>query len=311
MTAARLMLAPLQGFTEAPFRRFHSEIYGGADAGITYFSPFLRIEHGEPRQRDLRDIKTELNAGLHLVPQLICRNVGEFNSLVEEIRLAGFSEIDLNLGCPFAPQVRKGRGTGLLANPSALEEIAAAMIAMPDVGFSVKMRLGVKAPDEWRNVMPILNKVALSHITVHPRTATQQYAGELFMDSFAQLASEAAAPVIFNGDIHTPAMIDQILSLPSRPAGVMIGRGALIRPSLFAEWIEQREWSKDERIEKLLLLHDRIFEYFSHNLCGDTQILSKIKPYWEFFGLEFDRRQVKKIAKANNIPAYNAAILSL
>lgn len=301
----------MQGFTEVPFRHFHSEIYGIGGIETTYFSPFLRMEHGQPRPRDIRDIKSELNAGVHLIPQLICRDADEFSRLADEIMLAGFSEIDLNLGCPFVPQVKKGRGAGLLANPANLEGIVSVMNSMPEIRFSVKMRLGVKSPDEWRPVIPILNKVSLSHITVHPRTASQQYSGELYMEEFSKLAAEASAPVIFNGEIHTPAMIDQILALRSAPAGVMVGRGLLERPSLFAEWSEGTEWDCDKRNERLLLLHDRILEHFSQTLCGDTQILSKIKPYWEFFGLGFDRRLVKKIIKAQNITACQSAVSAL
>lgn len=104
----------MQGFTEVPFRHFHSEIYGIGGIETTYFSPFLRMEHGQPRPRDIRDIKSELNAGVHLIPQLICRDADEFSRLADEIMLAGFSEIDLNLGCPFVPRSRKGAGQGCL-----------------------------------------------------------------------------------------------------------------------------------------------------------------------------------------------------
>ena len=63
----RLMAAPLQGYTEAPFRHFHAEIYGGGKS-LTYFSPFLRIEKGSVRPRDLRDITSPLNANHRLIP---------------------------------------------------------------------------------------------------------------------------------------------------------------------------------------------------------------------------------------------------
>ena len=76
----RLMAAPLQGYTEAPFRHFHAEIYGGGES-LTYFSPFLRIEKGSVRPRDLRDITSPLNANHRLIPQIIFRDATEFRTL--------------------------------------------------------------------------------------------------------------------------------------------------------------------------------------------------------------------------------------
>ena len=98
----RLMAAPLQGYTEAPFRHFHAEIYGGGES-LTYFSPFLRIEKGSVRPRDLRDITSPLNANHRLIPQIIFRDATEFRTLTSAVRSAGHSHLDLNLGCPFVP----------------------------------------------------------------------------------------------------------------------------------------------------------------------------------------------------------------
>ncbi len=60
--------APLQGYTDAAYRQAHACIFGGID---TYYSPFVRVEHGEIRRKDIRDINPENNRNIHLIPQLI------------------------------------------------------------------------------------------------------------------------------------------------------------------------------------------------------------------------------------------------
>lgn len=299
-----LMAAPLQGYTEAPFRHFHSEIYGGAGS-LTYFTPFVRIEKGEPRPRDMRDVTSPLNANHHLIPQIIFRDAAEFRLLVSALRESGYDRVDLNLGCPFVPQVRKGRGAGMLQAPNRLREIADIMAAdYPDIGFSVKMRLGVSDPAEWRLLMPLINTMPLTHLTVHPRTAAEQYSGPLHPDEFARIADNCVHPLIFNGDITTPEMIDDLRRRFPSLAGVMIGRGLLSRPSIFSEWTSGHEWQPADRREAILRLHAAILDHYTRTLSGDTQILAKIKPLWDYFGTGFDRKTVKKLLKSPTLSTY-------
>lgn len=299
-----LMAAPLQGYTEAPFRHFHSEIYGGAGS-LTYFSPFVRVEKGEPRPRDMRDATSPLNANHRLIPQIIFRDAAEFRLLVSALCESGHSRVDLNLGCPFVPQVRKGRGSGMLQSPDRLREIADVMAGeFHDICFSVKMRLGVSDPAEWHSLMPLINAMPLTHLTVHPRTASEQYSGPLHPDEFARIADICAHPLIFNGDITSPEMIDELRRRFPALTGVMIGRGLLSRPSIFAEWTSGREWQTSERREAILRLHAAILDHYTRTLSGDTQILAKIKPLWDYFGTAFDRKTVKKLLKSPTLSTY-------
>lgn len=299
-----LIAAPLQGYTEAPFRHFHSEIYGGAGS-LTYFSPFVRVEKGEPRPRDMRDATSPLNANHRLIPQIIFRDAAEFRLLVSALCESGHSRVDLNLGCPFVPQVRKGRGSGMLQSPDRLREIADIMAGeYPDIGFSVKMRLGVSDPAEWHPLMPLIDAMPLTHLTVHPRTASEQYSGPLHPDEFARIADICVHPLIFNGDITTPEMIDDLRRRFPSLAGVMIGRGLLSRPSIFAEWTSGCEWQPADRRESILRLHAAILDHYTRTLSGDTQILAKIKPLWDYFGTDFDRKTIKKLLKSPTLTTY-------
>ncbi|WP_289732317.1 tRNA-dihydrouridine synthase family protein [uncultured Duncaniella sp.] len=308
----QFMGAPLQGFTEAPFRHYHSEIYGIQGHGLTYFTPFIRWERGEVRSRDLRDVTSELNSNHRLIPQIIFRDVNEFIALVNAVKAIGHRRVDLNMGCPFVPQVRKGRGAGMLVRSDVISEISRHVQSMTDMIFSIKMRLGVEKPTDWRDIIGIINDMPLSHLTIHPRTASQQYAGELHTDEFNRLLEQSTNPVIFNGDIESPSQIDAIRESHSELNGIMLGRGLLKRPSVIAEWYQQREWTHAERVSHLLDLHEAIFEHYSKTLTGgDAQILSKIKPLWEYLGTEFERKAIKKIIKANSISGYRIAVMQL
>ncbi len=74
----KLYAAPLQGFTEAPWRNLHQEVFGGIDA---YYTPFVRIERGEFRNKDVREIASGNNTVSRLIPQLIASTPAELERL--------------------------------------------------------------------------------------------------------------------------------------------------------------------------------------------------------------------------------------
>lgn len=218
--------------------------------------------------------------------------------LVDALAEAGATRIDMNMGCPFPPQVRKGRGAGMLAHPDMVEEIAKAMEGYSDsIDFSVKMRLGVNDASESLSLVDILNSMKLRHITVHPRTATQQYKGELQLDAMDGFTSRLKHPVVFNGEVSSPSDIEK---LTSRYDGVMVGRGLLRRPTLFAEYRSGGELTAEERNEAFLSLIGRTASVLEQRLCGATQLKDKMKPYWEYAPETLDRKTVK-LGRKNGI----------
>ena len=287
----KLMAAPLQGLTEAAWRSVHFRLFGEEQEDVEYFTPFIRVEKGEVRKRDMRDYTSDLNAGMRLTPQIIFRDAEEWRMLVDALAEAEATSIDMNMGCPFPPQVRKGRGAGMLAHPDMVEEIAKAMEGYADsIDFSVKMRLGVNDASESLSLVDILNSMKLRHITVHPRTATQQYKGELQLDAMDGFASRLKHPVVFNGEVSSPSDIEK---LTSRYDGVMVGRGLLRRPTLFAEYRSGGELTAEERNEAFLSLIERTASVLEQRLCGATQLKDKMKPYWEYAPETLDRKTVK------------------
>lgn len=294
--------APVQGYTDAEWRRLHAELFGGVDR---YFTPFIRVERGEPRARDLRGAAAVGEA----VPQVIFRDLAEFRLLVDALAAQGHKSVDLNLGCPFPPQVKHGRGAALLRRPDLLVEVARDMSERyPSIGFSVKMRLGVESPDEWRETLPALREMPLRWLTVHPRTARQQYGGELHMDSFGCLLAEAPWPVVYNGDLTDADACREMARRYPTIAAVMAGRGLLSRPCLAAELATGTEWDADRLTSRVLEMHFRLLDHYEATLCGEAQVLAKIKPFWDYLSPLAGHRPAKAIRKSTTLTAYLAAV---
>ena len=298
--------APLQGFTQAPWRAIHSGMFPGAVD--EYFTPFMRLESGEPRARDLRDI----TAGTNLTVQIMARDAGEFAVLTEAAVAAGATRIDLNAGCPYPMVTRKGRGAALIENPAALSAIGEEMRKWPEVGFSMKMRLGTEKPEAWRGSADAIAAMPLRLLTVHSRVARQLYSGELFMEEFNELLKTSAHPVIFNGEMATPGDIRRITDSFPGIAGVMCGRGLLRRPTLASEWKAGADASEADRRHASVEILTRLFMHYSSTLCGPSHILSKIKPFTGYLDADlFDKKALKALRTAPPPDRFHSLFASL
>lgn len=301
----QLMFAPVQGHTDAAYRHFHNEVYGDA---CIYFTPFIRLERNSLRNRDVKDFTGPLNDGISLIPQVIFKNHEELSTLVSELRNLGAKKIDINMGCPFPLQTARGRGAATIARPEAAQAVESVVTENPDIIFSVKMRLGMTGSDEWQQILPILNRLPLSHITLHPRVASQQYKGHVDMEAFETFSKECERPLVYNGDLRTPQDVIEMQEKYPGLAGIMSGRGLLARPSLAAEVTEGREWTLPERLEKMMTFHRLLLDHYQELLCGDAQVISKISPFWEYAEPEIGHKAWKALKKASNMAKYHTAL---
>ncbi len=304
----KIYFAPLQGFTEDAYRRIHNSIVGGVDA---YYTPFIRVENGKIRPKDLRDIRAEFNDGVNVVPQVIASSAQEMRLTLSAIAENGYRRADINMGCPFPLQTRHGRGAGLLPYPQKIAEIMAVAEEYDNIEFSVKMRLGLDGKDEWKEVLPLLNKAHLSHITLHPRIASQQYKGEVDLQSFADFASLCEHPLVYNGDICTTDDINRINQSFPNLKGIMIGRGLLARPTLALEYRNGEEITSSARIATIKKMHSALLAHYERIIPGEAQCLNKIRTFWEYMEPELGKKAHKKIMKAGNMKNYLAAIQNI
>lgn len=301
----KVYAAPLQGLTEAPWRNAHQELFGGIDA---YYTPFVRIERGEFRNKDVRDITPENNSVSRLVPQLIASAPAELARLVELFMEKGYREADINMGCPFPLIAGKHKGSGILPYPQEVKALLDELAHYPEMQFSVKMRLGWESADEWRALLPLLNAAPLQRITLHPRIGKQQYKGEVDRESFAAFYRECGHPLVYNGDVLAVEDIRQLEESFPHLEGVMLGRGLLANPALAMEYKEGVSPAQEVLYNKVGILHARLFEYYEAHLQGEAQLLSKMKPYWEYLLPDMDRKIKKAIKKAMRVDKYLSAV---
>ena len=307
----KILFAPLQGYTTGIYRKAHAEIFGGVDA---YYAPFLRIENGKPREKDLRDLNA-LEGNAREIPQIIANSVDEFKILANALIAKGYTEIDFNMGCPFPMQVNRHRGAGLLSDIQAVQEIMDEIRKLSSVAngtapikFSVKMRLGQDSPNEAFVLLPILNEAPLTQITLHPRLGKQQYKGAIDFKSFEKFYAECRHPLVYNGDITSVSQISEMERRYPKLAGVMIGRGMLTRPSLAAEYKGLRDINF---LGKLFQMHQVILDHACKTYQGDSQILSHVQSFWEYLEPSIPKKIFKKIKKAGKLSEYQEAIIEM
>ena len=301
----KIYSAPLQGFTEAVWRNVHNAVFGGIDG---YYTPFLRYEHGEIRNKDVRDIERKNNSAGNLVPQIIAATPQEMHPLLELLAGEGYTRVDINMGCSFPLQMRKRHGAGLLPHPELVAELMKEVVQHPEISFSVKMRLGCNSKDEWKVLLTILNDAPLRHITMHPRLGIEQYKKPVDVDAFAEFYEACKHPVIYNGDLNSLADINRIEQLFPGLKGIMLGRGLLANPALGVEYRNGHELENSEKSNLVRQMHDEMFRQLTPRLQGNTQFLGKMKPYWEYLLPDMLKRNKKAILKATTIEKYINAV---
>ena len=302
--------APLQGYTDAIYRSAHARIFGGV---ASYYTPFVRLEHGDFRRKDVRELDADNNRGVNLTPQLIASTPEKILRILALFIEKGYKNVDINLGCPFPTLAKRHNGAGLLPYPDEVKALLMAAIeAHPEIQFSVKMRLGWEDANECMALLPLLNSLPLSHITMHPRLGKQQYKGEVDLEAFQRFYAECEKPLIYNGDLLTLDDIDTISNRFPRLSGLMIGRGLLANPALAIEYQQGAPLSLKEKIEKIRLLHADVFSQYGNLLeGGDLQLLTKMRTFWEYLLPDGDRKAKKVIHKTSKLSNYQAAVSNL
>ncbi len=193
-----IYLAPLQGITDYSFRQAFCTLFEAPDLA---FSPF--IETHKPDHRAYRDVLPERNKGIRLVPQVLGNNADEMKQVIAHLNELGYSEINWNLGCPYPMVTKKQMGAGLLPYPEQIDAVLSELYKDTSLKLSVKMRLGLNSPDEWKALVPVFNRYPLTEVIIHGRTASQMYNGEVNETAFLDMISQLVHPACYNGNINS------------------------------------------------------------------------------------------------------------
>ncbi|RGD50903.1 tRNA-dihydrouridine synthase family protein [Bacteroides sp. AM16-13] len=298
--------APLQGYTDVIYRNAHAACFGGIDA---YYTPFVRLEKGTFRHRDVRGIEPGNNQVPHLIPQLIAPTAEKAEKILSLFIEKGYKEADINMGCPFPILAKRHNGSGILPYPEEVQALLSLITKYPQISFSIKMRLGWEDPEECLKLAPIINELPLRQVVMHPRLGKQQYKGEVDLKAFEAFQHVCKHPLIYNGDINHIEDIHRIQEQFPRLAGMMIGRGLLANPALAWEYQQNRTLEFDEMKEKIQSMHTYVYEEYIEQLKGgDLQILNKMKAFWEYLLPNADRKLLKAIHKSTNLHKYTQAV---
>ncbi|MDR5867094.1 tRNA dihydrouridine synthase DusB [Halomonas koreensis] len=226
----RVILAPMAGVTDRPFRALCRRLGAGLVVGEMVTSDpslwhtrksRLRMDHrGEPGPRAVQI------AG------------GDAEMLARAARLnaeMGAEIIDINMGCPAKKVCNKAAGSALLRDEALVAEILEAVVAAVEVPVTLKIRTGWCAEsNNGVRVARLAEDAGIQALAVHGRHRQQRYGGEAEYDTIAAIKAAVDLPVFANGDIDSPEKARRVLDYTGADA-VMIGRGAQGNPWIFRE----------------------------------------------------------------------------
>lgn len=300
-----LHLAPLRGITEAPFRSLFARFFPGFDSAL---APFISTYQGNRiKTSHLADLLPENNMELPVVPQILSKNPDNFMSVARILLDLGYDRVNWNLGCPWPMVANKGRGSGLLPFPERVDAFLDKAHQLP-LTITIKTRLGRRQADEIFKLLPIFNRYPLGEIIIHPRTGVQMYGGTVDLDTFERCLALCRHPVVYNGDLTTPADLSRLASRFPSVSAWMIGRGALADPFLPAAIKGLPRPARP--LEQLRAFHDELFALFSATQAGPGHLLGRLKGVWLYLAPSFadGRKLLKKIQKIRRIDSYTQLI---
>jgi tRNA-dihydrouridine synthase C len=225
-----LVLAPMQDITRLPFMRVLAR-RGAPDIFVT---EYFRVHPASRPDRALLRALTDHGTGRPVFAQLIGDDLPSLIRTVRELADYPSAGIDLNLGCPAPIVCRKNAGGGLLRDPQRLRRLLGDLRAAIAGRFTVKTRLGYADAAEFDTLLEIFRASGIDGLTIHARTVKQCYQGPVATAPVRAAVAAMPCPVVANGNIVDVATA-RAFHRQTGAAGLMVGRGAIRNPWIFAQ----------------------------------------------------------------------------
>ena len=273
--------APMEGVTTAQYRRVHAAMFPGADR---YYMPFISptADH-RFTPRELRQVLPEHNEGVPVVPQILTKSAEDFLWCAAGLAEMGYTQVDLNLGCPSATVTAKGKGAGLLRTFDLLERLLDGIFAGAEVAVSVKSRIGYTDPAEFERLLALYARYPIAELVLHCRTREEMYAGEPHREAFRRAREVLSCPVCYNGNLFTAQDADAFVRAEPGTEAVMIGRGAACDPALFRRLRGGPPASREE----LRAFHEALYAVYRAEY-GRVNGMRRMKELWNYLLRRFD-----------------------
>ena len=301
--------APMEGLTGHIYRNAHNAFFNHNNIE-KYFSPFIVANQSESfKTRELNDLLPENNQGLVLIPQLLTNNAKDFIHTANKLKVMGYDEVNLNLGCPSGTVVSKNRGSGFLAKKEELDAFLDEIYSASMTKISIKTRIGKDQPEEFYDLIEIFNKYPIEELIIHPRVQKDFYKNKPNLKVFKDALCISKNPIAYNGDIFTVDDYKEFLDNFPSVNTIMIGRGLLANPSMVSDI------TNNIKLDKNILkqFHDQIYEEYKGILFGDKNVLFKMKEIWFYMIDAFsdNTKYAKKIKKSEKLCDYEEAVSNL
>lgn len=296
-------LAPMEGLTGHLFRSVHAACFGALDR---YYTPFLTPPHvgSSFGGKAFKEIDPEHNQGLDVVPQLLTKNADEFAWAAQLLAELGYTEVNLNLGCPSGTVVAKGKGAGFLRNLDELEVFLRDVCDRSCLPVSVKTRVGVVSDAEYERILDLYCELPLKELIVHPRVQQDHYHGVPRKELYGETLARVPFPVAYNGDIFGTDDLDELLAAYPETRHVMVGRGLLANPAL----VRMFEGGPAATATELKRFHAQLFGAYEEEIGGNA--VFRMKEWWFYAKCSFaDPLAVHRaVRKARTVKDYEAAV---
>ena len=273
----KYVLAPLAGFTDAPFRRLCFE--GGADLTYTEMVSAAGLAHGSSPTRHL--FETMPGEGPVAIQIFGAKesDIAYATRVVEDLetrtldgrRETRFVELNLNAGCPMKKVTREGAGAKLIESPDLVHRLLKAMVENTSLPVTLKTRLGPHPQNT--NVFELLDaaeRAGAKGLIVHARYTSQMHGGSVDLDTLADVVARARIPVTGNGSVVDAKTVAEMAK--TGVDAIMIGRAALANPGIFS-------WLKCQEVERRGGGGQREAENF---LCPPPSLLSTSSGFEAF-----------------------------
>ena len=226
----RLIVAPMAGVTDNPFRRL-SKSFG---AGHAVSEMIIADTALYARKKSLY----RANFDGEIAPISAQIAGAEPDKLAEAARFQvanGAQIVDINMGCPAKKVCKKLAGSALLQDENLVRQLLETAVDAVDVPVTLKTRLGfANGQENILKIADIAEKAGIAAIAIHGRTREDFYTGEARYDLIKQVKQQVKIPVIVNGDIDSPQKAKAVYELTGADA-IMIGRAAQGKPWIFRD----------------------------------------------------------------------------